>query len=658
MSNYRYLEVDSRFRDRTLWPQPSNFDIPISQTGRKGFMEALDPVSKAATIINWTSNRFNNLLINGHTLTVTVNIDIPNNPGVYGDNTIIVVEAPSGEMQTVNDYYCGAIFSSISVSAKRRIVNYEFIGSNGIYDRAIFTVDSAFANGVAISGETFAIIDPTNIPTSIGSSPIFFIPGPLIGNNVLVNRIIYNETLDQSRPLLVYNKETATVQLDITGSSISERLKGPVNWTLSDSYSIRILTPILQTQLNGDPANNPSTKNSFNLPSTVSYPTDNLIGSFLEYLPPQPTPSRLTGTVSTTLNTITLGGSDPNTTVTGNSLNDFYVDMNIRILDGSPTGIGEIRTIISYNKTTNIATVDRDFSILPTAVTTYTLFFPSENSHQARRITKWVNFSGTGVFTNGSLDIQFPSTASDITGYYNNLYITLPVATEYRMINSYVVNKDSNGKIISRIATIYNLFSNTAIPNNIFTITSGITTPFTFSISQSNTVNPAIVKQIFSILPFSNDNLVPFVYSGSMVSQQEMVCYEIELINLILPNITLGTSFGSLISFYQYVYVELQNVSTTGAGTTNIIYSNNPHSSKMLFRCPIKDVPNPINSTFIKIDGNGMKQTIKFKPNDNLHFSVHMSTGELFKNLKPEIYGPNYPDPVTQISACFSMKRI
>jgi hypothetical protein len=657
MSNYRYLEVDSRFRDRTLWPQPSNFDIPISQTGRKGFMEALDPVSNAATIINWTSNRFNNLLINGHTLTVTVDIDTPNNPGVSGNNKIIIVKAPAGEMQTTNDYYCGAILSSISVSAKRRIVNYEFIGSNGTYDRAIITVESGFANDVILPGGTFSIIDPTNIPTSIGSSPIFFIPGPLIGNNVLVNRIIYNETLDQSRPLLVYNKETATVQIDITGSSISERQKGPVSWTLTDSYSIKILTPILQTQLNGDPTNNPSTKNSFNLPSTVSYPTDNLVGSFLEYLTPQPTPSRLTGTASGSLNIITLGNSDPDTTVTGNGLDDFYVDMNIRILDGSPSGIGEIRTIISYNKTTNIATVDRDFSVLPTASTKYTLFFSDKNSHQSRRITKWVNFKGNGIFTNNSLDIQFPSTASNITGYYNNLYITLPftVTTEYRMINSYVVAKDSNGKIISRTATIYNVFSNTTIPNNIFTITSGITTPFPFSISQSNT---GTVKQFFAILPFSSDNLVPFVYSGSMVSQQEMVCYEIELINLILPNITLGTSFGSLISFYQYVYVELQNVSTTGAGTNNIIYSNNPNSSKMLFRCPIKDVPNPINSTFIKIDGNGMKQTIKFKPNDNLHFSVHMSTGELFKTLKPEIYGPNSPDPVTQISACFSMKRI
>ena len=34
------------------------------------------------------------------------------------------------------------------------------------------------------------------------------------------------------------------------------------------------------------------------------------------------------------------------------------------------------------------------------------------------------------------------------------------------------------------------------------------------------------------ILGFSYDNHNPFSYSGSVVSQQEMVCYELELLNL------------------------------------------------------------------------------------------------------------------------------
>ena len=80
---------------------------------------------------------------------------------------------------------------------------------------------------------------------------------------------------------------------------------------------------------------------------------------------------------------------------------------------------------------------------------------------------------------------------------------------------------------------------------------------------------------MFEILQFTRDNAVPFCYSGSLVSQQEMVCYEIELINLVLPNKTLTS--GGRTAFYPYVYVELQNVSGASAGTKCVIYSNNPN---------------------------------------------------------------------------------
>ena len=36
MSNPRYLEVDSTYRNRNDWPLAADFQIPIAQTGRKG----------------------------------------------------------------------------------------------------------------------------------------------------------------------------------------------------------------------------------------------------------------------------------------------------------------------------------------------------------------------------------------------------------------------------------------------------------------------------------------------------------------------------------------------------------------------------------------------------------------------------------------------
>jgi hypothetical protein len=160
----------------------------------------------------------------------------------------------------------------------------------------------------------------------------------------------------------------------------------------------------------------------------------------------------------------------------------------------------------------------------------------------------------------------------------------------------------------------------------------------------------------FEILQFTRDNVVPFTYTGSTVSQQQMVCYEVELVNLVLPNLTLVT--GGRVAFYPYVYVELQNISGSSGGNTNIIYSNNPHAVRRLFRAAIDDIPNPLISPFIKIDGDGMTQTIKFKPNDNFKFGVYLSDGREFKTAYEDSFGPAPPNPLVQISAMFSMKRV
>lgn len=171
------------------------------------------------------------------------------------------------------------------------------------------------------------------------------------------------------------------------------------------------------------------------------------------------------------------------------------------------------------------------------------------------------------------------------------------------------------------------------------------------------TAVPGATTDIVAVLQASYDNAVPFNYTGSLVSQSEDVCYEIELLNLILPNRELNVFRGGRIAFYPYVYVELRNLSSMGAGP-GTIYSNNPNSTRMLFRCAIDDTPTPLISPFVKIDGDGMVQTVKFKPNDNLRFSVHMSNGELFQVVMSDTTSPVLPNELVQISALFSIKRL
>ena len=78
----------------------------------------------------------------------------------------------------------------------------------------------------------------------------------------------------------------------------------------------------------------------------------------------------------------------------------------------------------------------------------------------------------------------------------------------------------------------------------------------------------------------------------------------------------------------------------------------------MIFRCATYDVTNPNNSTFVNFDGDGMDQTIKFKPNDNLYFSVRLPNGELYSPVESETFSPLEPNPYIQISAAFSIRRV
>ena len=158
---------------------------------------------------------------------------------------------------------------------------------------------------------------------------------------------------------------------------------------------------------------------------------------------------------------------------------------------------------------------------------------------------------------------------------------------------------------------------------------------------------------LINIVSFSNDNYNPLMYNGSTVSQQETVAYQISLLSLNLPNITLTT--GSNIAFYPFVYVEF---SVVNKQAPNIIYSNNPKSTKALFLVNVRDIKDKRVTPFIKLNGKSMTQTVKFKPNDYLCFSVFLPNGQLFQTITIDYYSPSGPNPYVQIDALFGIDRL
>ena len=534
MSNARYIEIDSTYRNRNEWPNPAEFEILISQSGRKDKLNAEDPVSLAAPIgISWSPTGSPTGFSQGNgvgTITATVEEIAVGNAG--DQKTTIQVKTTSVSFNNIEGYYNGIVLknktqsTAISIKAQiaSRITSFVYLGKISTDYRYQITVDGAIKFDL---GDTIEINDPTLITDDYS---YFFVPNGRIGSNAYSGYILYNETINAYKNILGYDSVTKLVKVDNPSTS----------W-LSNKLSIRKQAPIYikSSDIDNTSVSVFSIKNTF---------------------------------------------SDEQ-----NAYQNSYVKMG----------------------------------------------------DKTRRIVRYETFSGRGTIKSLTT-IQFPNNASNVNGFYNNAYIQIQGQTTTQ-ITSYNGDTDLN----PRTATVANNFS----------VSSG-SFDFTF---HSIFVNPPFDSNIqgpVEILPFSHDNHNPFVYTGSMVSQQEAVCYQVELMDLILPNKILNCGFGSRIAFYPYLYVELTNISGANVGMKNTIYSNNPNATSMIFRVPIYDVQNPIASAFVKLDGDGMVQTVKFKPNESIFFSVHLPNGELFKVLEAENYGPQVPNPDIQISALFSFKRV
>ena len=651
MEQTQYLEITSARRNRNENPLPSFFDIPLSQSGQKSAINAVDPVCLATPILQWQSYNFNML---NHTSSIIVMLDNIISPCLgnsFSTTTLIINTSGigtsgSGSLQIINNYYNSsvAMFGNGTVysSDRRRIIEYTYLGN----DRAQILIESSFSSPI-ISGSTLLYIaDPTNLDSPNYINPYIFIPTQPFASNIFNSFIIFNITRCESRKILSFDKITHLIGIDTSGSSVSMSNKGPVtNWTESDTYTIRNIIPSLCiSALNGDINNNKNTFRSFNISISDAKnisPNFDISGSFLEV--------KMNDEIGPLY---FQGGGNLKTTLqldsSSNQNDDYYNGALIRVVSGQSQG--QISKILSYVGNTQIVSLKDGLTNFINIGDQYTLIFKQEY----KRIIKYVDCRSSAI--GGSLNtINFPINTSQIkyiNNYYNDLFIDVGGKGIRKIIDYEVIPG------ISAIATIDNNgnnFTSPIVSGDLFTITSGVIEggngKFTYSISNQ----PAY------ILPFSYDNLFPFINSSTQISNSQQ-WYEIELINLILPNQILDSGFGGLITFYQYLYVEIGNTSSTGNIGNNII-SNNSNAVGMTFRATIKDCSHPTNSNFIKINGDNMTQIIRFDPQDNLHFALYLSNSpdpnnrQLFKVLPNEFYSPLPPNPIIQISALFRLKK-
>jgi hypothetical protein len=264
------------------------------------------------------------------------------------------------------------------------------------------------------------------------------------------------------------------------------------------------------------------------------------------------------------------------------------------------------------------------------------LVAPLEAGVQYRIRTNPATASGIPV-TGTDTTITLPAaTTSSVNDAYKGAFVwvystpTSPIPVDFRMFNDY------------RLIKSYNAATHTV------TVTSAFSSDISTAIAAGNTLG-------WEILRFAEDSYSPLVYVGTQVSTQQMVCYEIQLISLTLPNIILSTGQGNRIAFYPYVYVEF---STTTAPNKHVLYSNNPNAVNALFKVATPNIVDPFRATFVSMSGNGMVQTIKFKPNDNFTFAVYLPNGDLFQTLLQDTTAPFPPLGELQVSATFGLRRL
>jgi hypothetical protein len=307
--------------------------------------------------------------------------------------------------------------------------------------------------------------------------------------------------------------------------------------------------------------------------------------------------------------------------------------------------------------------------------------------------------TGTTLVSTSTTTVNLPATSSILDNYYINSYIGVEFASwEYSRVIAYsgatqiatvaspytadpstlpyiireqlpsftgyfstgtttskLLLSNANNSIVGNMIRISTGADNNVV-RNIYNelYTGGV---FQVNISPPLPFTPLPVTDTYEILPFSYDNTVPLIFSGTTNTNQA-VCYRFTLISLVIPALNLIVGNGGSIRNYPYLYVKLY--SATSQSTTNTIYSNNPNSTNAVFKVPVEAfqyLSVGLNE-FITLNNINMTQTVKFKPNDSLHFGVTLPNGEYLQFVEKDNYSPLSPNPFVQITSLFEIERI
>lgn len=681
MSNRRFIEISSAYRNRARYPKPSQFEVPFSPSPLNIQIEQIkaiynnnqqiitrstsvvDPVLKGVIEYMWSGTTIlnGNIYYNGSgsgtlesTMSATIDHNIPAYDGSLdlklivirdSNNTVVAVEK-TNSFTKIGNYLQIGFSNYISL-----IDNYSFY-SYYAYPYYATVLSSSTTSSVSVSGlssvyqtipdyyvgylltiynplESSSLIIGYNPSTCTFTLQTALAASPTVGSYITIsdpstNAVITLPGVDEcGKSILDYTQsyngyyivnETLSSGLNIVSSKISlynyviraATLETPfpsLQWAISNNkYSIRKTLP-----------------NEFLTTTTMPM----VIGK------------NITGQPNSTTLYIDTSLPLPSQDISNLNLKGFKITI--------PNAIPSINTITSFtllSSTTAKIKVSTEITYLPPiplpTFTIYPIFDKVGDSPQLSLTTPDCIFLGSLANT----------TDNFYTGQY--MYIYPP-----KVANSQTTPLTNiQGSCFYIMAYIGNGY-NACFIKSVDTPCVDGNTEYYPSYTNAILSTPPVPGTLINIVSLARENYVPLNYNGSTVSQNEYVAYELSLVSLNMPNISLIT--GSSIAYYPYVYVEF---SVKNNQAPNLIYSNNPESDKAVFQVAIRDIKDKNITPFVKMNGRSMTQTIKFKPNDCLVFSVFLPNGKLFETVANDFYCPSGTNPFVQIDALVGIDRV
>jgi hypothetical protein len=163
-----------------------------------------------------------------------------------------------------------------------------------------------------------------------------------------------------------------------------------------------------------------------------------------------------------------------------------------------------------------------------------------------------------------------------------------------------------------------------------------------------------IANAEFNILEYTEDGVEDMVNHTYRNPQRLSNKYEIDLINLTIPNKVLETGPGGFIANHSYVMVEFF---CDSYNKSHVYNTNNPKLENVLFKCIVKDTSHPSTVPFVKFSSDYPVVT-QFRLDDSVSFRIMLPNGETLSTVSRDSVPPARPKKELQISATFKITEV